>query len=343
MLTFPGHVYKEVTLWYNMIKSEIDLEAVDLRTKTKGKSNYFIEKEMIELVRQYKSTKSDLIFNKIAPVLDTMINGMINKEFSYNHHVKNNRNDVISECMCEILKSLDRYNPDKGRLFAYLNRIIKNTLIKFYTQSRKVKDKELIYTDLNKNSIEEDEDDIAFKVGLNNSGELISDDTESESSLMLNPSMKNTTLDIGTSIYILYHYITYVKDSIQFYLDNPTIFKAVIKKMKYEQRVTFDFTQYYANKQHNIPDTVLYHTILESLIISLNNILNWLSTTYPDKMKTEPESFDGELSNRAIGYIRKFVKKRLKKENLINHFKVEDLIELIQYLVNKRNFKYGDK
>lgn len=313
------------------------------KTKNKPKSNYFIEKEMIELVRLYKATEDDAIFLKIAPILDTLINGMINKEFSYNYHIKNNRSDVISECMYEILKSMKRYDPDKGRLFAYINRIVKNTLIKYYTNSRKVRDKELIYTDLAKNSPEEAEDDTAVKVGLNNNGKVIEDFTTTEESLQMNPKMKNVTLDINTSIYITYKYITHIKESIQFYLDNPEILKDVISGLKYEPRVSFDFLHYYENKTNKIADYTIYKTVIESLSISLNNILCWMKSNYSAVIDSEPESFDGEMSNRAIGYIRNFVKKKLKKENLVNHFDINDLIELIQYLTYKRHLKYGNK
>jgi len=311
-------------------------------TKTKAinkKSNYFIEKEMIELVRQYKATKSDKIFNKISPVLDTLINGMINKEFSYNHHIKNNRNDVISECMVEILKSLNRYDPDRGRLFAYLNRIVKNTLLKYYTNSRKVKDKEMTYTELTRNMSEEAEEDTPIKISMsNNNGSNESIDINSM--VTPKPKPKNVTLDIDTSIYLTYQYLLYVKEAVQFYLDNVNILNDTVKKLKYETKISFDFNRYYKNKNIQPSDTLLYKTILESINISLNNIMSWVKSTYSDVIKEEPKSFDGELSNRAIGYVRSFVKKKLKKENLVKHFEIEDLIELLQYLVYQRNMFY---
>jgi hypothetical protein len=313
------------------------------KTKKKPKSNYFIEKEMIELVRLYKVSGDDTVFLKIAPVLDTLINGMINKEFSYNYHIKNNRSDVISECMYEILKSMKRYDPDKGRLFAYINRIVKNTLIKYYTGSRKIRDKEIIYTDLAKNSPEEAEDDTAIKVGLNNHSKMIEDLTTTEDAVQMKPKMKNVTLDIDTSIYITYKYIVYVKEAIQFYLDNPDILKNIVAGLKYEPRINFDFLHYYENKTNKIPDYLIYKTVIESLNISLNNILSWIKSNYPAIIQSEPKSYDGDMSNRAIGYIRNFVKKKLKKENLVNHFDINDLIELIQYLTLKRHFKYGNK
>jgi DNA-directed RNA polymerase specialized sigma subunit len=310
------------------------------KPKPKPKSDYFIEKEMIELVRLYKVTEDDSVFLKIAPVLDSLINGMINKEFSYNYHIKNNRADVVSECMYEILKSLKRYDPDKGRLFAYINRIVKNTLIKYYTNSRKIKDKELIYTELAKNSNEEVEDDIAVKVGLNNSNRVIEDFTTIEDSLQIKPKMKNVILDINTSVYITYKYIVYLKEAIQFYLENPQILKNIISELKYDPRISFDFVKYYENKTNKISDYIIYKNVIESIFISLNNILCWMLSNYSTIINSEPETFDGEISNRVIGYIRNFVKKKLNKESLVNYFDINDLTELIQYLTYNRYFKY---
>lgn len=322
------------------------LEESYMTTKTdakKKKSNYFIEKEMIALVREYKATKSDKIFNQIAPILDTLINGMINKEFSYNHHIKNNRNDVISECMVEIIKSLNRYDPDRGRLFAYLNRIVKNTLLKYYTNSRKVKDKEMTYTDLTRNMTEDSSEDTPFKISMSNNNESAEKDIDINALITPKPKPKNVILDVDTSIYITYQYLIYVKESISFYLNNTNILYDLVDKLKYETTVVFDFNKYYKNKNIQPTENVLYKTILESLDISLSNILIWMKSTYADILIDEPKSFDGELSNRAVGYIRSFVKKKLKKENLIKHFAIEDLINLIQYLVYQRNMSYAKK
>ena len=66
----------------------------------------------------------------MKPSIDGLINGMINKEFYRNYHIKNNRYDAYTECIYEILNSLERYDPDKGRVYAYFNRIVKNSLLK---------------------------------------------------------------------------------------------------------------------------------------------------------------------------------------------------------------------
>ncbi|OQA45003.1 MAG: hypothetical protein BWY47_02149 [Bacteroidetes bacterium ADurb.Bin302] len=197
----------------------------------------------------------------------------------------------------------------------------------------------MTYTELTRNMSEEAEEDTPIKISMsNNNGSNESIDINSM--VTPKPKPKNVTLDIDTSIYLTYQYLLYVKEAVQFYLDNVNILNDTVKKLKYETKISFDFNRYYKNKNIQPSDTLLYKTILESINISLNNIMSWVKSTYSDVIKEEPKSFDGELSNRAIGYVRSFVKKKLKKENLVKHFEIEDLIELLQYLVYQRNMFY---
>lgn len=103
------------------------------------KTDYFSEKDILILVKDYKINKNNLTFQKMSKPIDQMIDGMINKEFYHNDIVKNNRNDIHSECFIEILRSLEKYDPEKGRVFAYLNRIVKNTILRCYNKTKKNK------------------------------------------------------------------------------------------------------------------------------------------------------------------------------------------------------------
>ncbi len=73
------------------------------------KENYFSEKDVLNLVKLYKFSENrnnkNEIFCKMSKPIQQMIDGMINKEFYYNDIVKNNRNDIHSECFVEIIKS----------------------------------------------------------------------------------------------------------------------------------------------------------------------------------------------------------------------------------------------
>ena len=84
--------------------------------------NYFPEEDMVKTLELYKQTKADKYFDILKPKLVAVINGMINKEFSYNEYIKSNRDVVTSECLFAIIQSYNRFDTNKGRLFAYTNR-----------------------------------------------------------------------------------------------------------------------------------------------------------------------------------------------------------------------------
>jgi DNA-directed RNA polymerase specialized sigma24 family protein len=302
------------------------------------KSQYFIEKEMNELVKQYKKDRSnEQLFKQIEPSLTNIINGMINKQFYGNYHVKNNRMDATSDCMQAILSSLDRYNPDKGRLFAYTNRIVKNTLMSFYRKSRKIRDNEMNYNEITRN-IEENEldDDIALKLSMKNQH---NNDLTVENTSLSNCTCKNVVLDIDTSIYIIYKYVNYLQTATQFYLDNSDIYKQLIDDLIYDTTVNFEFENYIDSIIMNKYD--IYNNILDNLNNSLYNIIEWLKENYSESIYVEPESYDGEISNRALGYIRNFVKKQLKND-ITKKYGVHELIQFLQYIVYKRYAEHGE-
>ena len=98
----------------------------------------------------------DSFVNDIYLIAD----GMINTEFRNNTFVLEYRDELKNECFYEVLKSLRNFNCDKGRAFAYFNRIIKNTLLKIYYKNHRLKTKEIDFFSisvLNDNSYSLDE------------------------------------------------------------------------------------------------------------------------------------------------------------------------------------------
>ena len=302
------------------------------------KSQYFIEKEMNELIKQYKKDRSnEQLFKQIEPSFISIINGMINKQFYGNYHVKNNRTDATSDCMMAILSSLDRYNPDKGRLFAYTNRIVKNTLMSFYRKSRKVRDNEMNNNEMMRNLDENEiDEDMSLKMSMINK---TNDDLSVENTLLNSCTCKNIVLDIDTSVFIIYKYVKYLQTATQFYVDNSDIYKQLIDDLTYDTTVNFEFENYIDSiimSKYNV-----YKIILDNLNDSLYNIIKWLQENYSDSINTEPESYDGAISNRALGYIRNFVKKQLKND-ITKKYDVHELIQFLQYIVYKRYAEHGE-
>ena len=303
-------------------------------------SVYFIEDEMVEVLKEYRFTKSEKVFEKIEPKIVAIINGMINKEFSYNTFIKGNREAAISECMIEILKSYHRFDPDKGRLYAYTNRIVKNTLIKFYNKNTKLSTKEITYTDLN--SLVDNEEDIGddnvFKLGNIVSNEVC-DDTSAvaEENALAKASQKNVVLDSETSVYIIYTYLIYIVEAMQYYLNNKNNIHDLIKHITYDYKINFDFTKYYY--QTNISADLFYFNLIENLNFVFNNLLQHIKCKYNNILNKEPETFDGKISNRVIGNIKKFIVNSFNDNILSFKFNTNELISFVEYIVKYRYIK----
>lgn len=311
------------------------------KRKKRVKSNYFSEKEMINLVREYQLYCDDESFSKIAPSILELINGMINKQFSYNHHILNNRNDAIAECFIAIINSLQRYDPNRGRLFAYLNRITKNTLMKYYVRSRKVKDKEKSYTDIisgiNEDNI--DDDNVIMSFGIKSVNTYVDDSYDLDYNLRIYPQCKNVRLKVDDTVNIIHKYLYDLKDVIFYFVDNDSAVNKLVEDIKASPYVEFEFNY---NKVL-ISDEMFYSVLINNLYEFINNIILYTEKKYENYIyKSENDIiYDGQWSNRAIGYIRRIVKSKLKKDNLARYYNIDDLTNFIKYLIIKR-YEYDE-
>lgn len=122
------------------------------RTKQRKKRSsstvdYFNEEEFLSeilpLVHQDKKLPDSFAYSIFA-----ITDGMINTEFRQNTYVLANRDELKQQCFFEILKSLKKFKGEKGRSFAYFNRIIKNTLLKVYYKNMRISSKELKVYDI---------------------------------------------------------------------------------------------------------------------------------------------------------------------------------------------------
>lgn len=304
------------------------------KNKNTKSTNYFNEKEMNILVKEYKMNNSEQTFKKIEPGINQIINGMINKEFSYNSLIKNNKNDAVSECTYEILRSLKNYDPDRGRLYAYVNRIVKNTLLKYTSTHRKYKNKEIFYTELVKKDMEEsvNAEENATRLGLETSGtdslDIMSDDS-------IIHSVSNITLSIKDSLILYYRYLKYIEEAVSYYMSNMETLSELLNEIKFDPTVKFDLEK--SMNSTIVSKNILYRNLLFTINEMIKNIISWIETTYNINDKSEPEEYDGNMSPRAIGYIRKFVNTSLKRQKINNYFDTTDLIEFMQYIIKCRN------
>lgn len=299
--------------------------------------NYFPETEMVDILKEYKMTKSDETFKLMEPRFIAIINGMINKEFSYNSYIKNNREDAIANCLLAIMSSYQRFDPEKGRLYAYTNRIVKNTLRKMSEKLAKLQSKEVTYTDINMYvESENNTEDNVINISLS-SDDTVSNDTSEISNILEKCTLKNVTLDAKSTINIVYFYIKYVKDTTAFFLKNSYYMDELIKDIIYDADISFDFNKYI---NQGISEKRFYHNLIEHIDFVLDTLLKWINCKYHNYLIDEPESFDGKLSDRVIGNIRTFIITTFNGLTLGSKLDADELIYFIQYITINRYLKY---
>lgn len=127
------------------------------KRRKKGSGNQYFNEEALKTqiipIIRLKGQLPVSFVNSIFQITD----GMINSEFRNNVFVLENRDELKQECFFEVLKSLQKYDINKGRFFAYLNRIIKNTLLKLYYKHNRISTKEVKVFDLLRNLEVDDE------------------------------------------------------------------------------------------------------------------------------------------------------------------------------------------
>lgn len=302
------------------------------------KENYFSEKDVLNLVKLYKFSDSkhnkNEIFCKMSKPIQQMIDGMINKEFYYNDIVKNNRNDIHSECFVEIIKSLEKYDPERGRIFAYLNRIVKNTVLRYYNKRKKINEKEMIYTTFSKNTEEEVDNDIILNLGNNT---YHNEETFSEQE-NLQSLISNKTHTSQESYYIIYYYIKQLKNNIKIYLDNDVLRNELLEDIKIDPNVSFDFDKY--SQTNLLTDKLVFSRILSYLNITFSKLLSWIEKYYSKSLVKEPKTFDAKLQQRTINTIKNYVNDYISHSKLTSYYSIEDMIQLIRYIMD-RNIKYN--
>jgi hypothetical protein len=297
------------------------------------KPNYFSEKDIVNLVSDYKINKNNITFQKMSKPIEQMIEGMINKEFYFNDIVKNNKSDIKSECFVEILKSLENYDPERGRVFAYLNRIVKNTILRCYNKNKKINNKEMTYTNFSKNQNEEIDDDIVLNLG---SYDYHNEETFSEQETIQSIGSKKS-LSSQESYYVIYHYIKQLKDNIIIYINDSELREKLLEDIKSDANVVFDFSKY--SQTNLLTDKLVFSRILSYLNITLSKLIKWIEKNHLKCLSIEPISFNARIQQRTINTIKNYVNEFISHSKLTSYYSIEDMIQLIRYIMD-RNIKY---
>lgn len=126
--------------------------------------NYFNEEDTKILLLKYYKNNDEKILNDLIINLKPIILGMINKCFSYNSYVKDNYEDVYQECLLNIFLVLKnkKIKLQKGKIFSYINRVVKNTILVFDIKTRKYEENIIPFNTLSVNLNDQDKDESDF-------------------------------------------------------------------------------------------------------------------------------------------------------------------------------------
>ena len=296
-------------------------------------AQYFDEKKVSQFLQEYQRTRDNKVFDEIQTEILAVINGMINKHFIHNKAIYLNRDDAISFVYVEILKSLDNFDPEKGRAYAFINMIAKRSLINFYLKKTRVTNKELTYTDLTKN-IDDTENgfDIDNIVDMNVDYTLENDNELFDNTQPISGYKRNAVIPVDESLIIIYKYLKNIQDCFSFFKNDDIALNRLINDIDYDVNACFCFTNISTQKKRKF---LTYYNIISQVDILIQRILIYIKNRFNINENRIIENYDGTLSNRAISYIRTTVDKYLNKDDncLTNYFNTSELIAFINYVV----------
>lgn len=299
-------------------------------------AQYFDEKKVSQFLQEYQRTRDNKVFDEIQTEILAVINGMINKHFIHNKAVYLNRDDAISFVYVEILKSLDNFDPEKGRAYAFINMIAKRSLINFYLKKTRVTNKELTYTDLTKN-IDDTENgfDIDNIVDMNVDYTLENDNELFDNTQPISGYKRNAVIPVDESLIIIYKYLKNIQDCFSFFKNDDIALNRLINDIDYDVNACFCFANISTQKKRKF---LTYYNIISQVDILIQRILIYIKNRFNINENQIIENYDGTLSNRAISYIRTTVDKYLNKDDncLTNYFNTSELIAFINYVVQYR-------
>lgn len=215
-------------------------------------SNYFNEEDTRVLLNKYYNTNDEKILEDIIINLKPIILGMINKCFSYNSYIKDNYEDVFQECLLNIFIVLKnkKIKTQKGKIFSYINRVVKNTVLIFDGKTRKYEENIITFNNLSSNLEQQDKDENDFDDLID---VLYNEEKTYSNNIKPNNVINNELVSI-TLVYI------WLKE-----LNNLLI--------KLNKDFFYNELKYNNNTNENI-DYLYYNEIIEDLKNIISDILN---------------------------------------------------------------------
>lgn len=276
---------------------------------------YFNEDFIANIINKYKETKDSTYLGLLYEPLKSQITGMIAKQFSYNSVIQDNKDDVISYCFISIIQSIKNYKHERGKLFPYFNRVIKNTLIKLSKILRTDKEIYLYESFIN----EETEYDFLEFAEIENTF------NKTESKIKIhNTNNKDYREQVENDLTYIYHRYKNAINSLTFYTTGKYNFYLLIHKVRCELEHGEEILN---NKEEILKNVEIAKNFL-------NFILEWIELFVPkEKLKVfvPKSSNDLHVNKRLIKEINLLHKKYAHTlENANKTFIIELLINLME-------------
>lgn len=270
---------------------------------------YFNELETKNLLDNYYNTNNDNLLDDIIKSLKPIIIGMINKCFSYNTYIKDNYDDIVQECLLNIFLVVKnkKINPKKGKIFSYVNRVIKNTILISDNKIRNYDEKNVSISKL-VNGVESDDE------CCNDLLDCIYDEHNYFSNIKNECIIKNDLISIS----IIYIWINKFIDILRF-VNNEEYYNIV----KYDENLIEDI------------DFLNYTEIINDLIYVLSNVLDKFNDRSNYFNIIKDKSLDHYLLHKNYKFPNKLFRnivKKVSKKNRISNIQLNRYTNLMMVI-----------
>lgn len=282
------------------------------KKRSESTIDYFNENQFREEILPIVNIPGKILPNSFAISIFNIIDGMINTEFRANSFVIENREELKQDCFFEVLKSLTKFKCEKGRSFAYFNRIIKNTLLKKYYKHNRICKAEVKIFDISNCYSDEDEFTVDEAIALiadknvsnekpNNNSDLFSNSFDHDFSKdNISAKKKQDPYQIELSVF---NYLTEIINILKKITEDQNKLDYIVREIQYNES---EDTLISLQKEYTI-----YNIIEES-----KNLFKDCRNRIQKKIEENPDLYSGIetpcvlINNRMLIYVKNIISDR---------------------------------
>ena len=306
----------------------------------KPKKMYFDEKMAQECILRYQESKD---MNDLAPLYHQFVaqaNGMLNKQFYANDLIKDNRDDAIAYAIYEIYKSLQRFTLEKGKVFPYSNRIIKNTFLMYYQKLLKHSCEMSIHELQNSNNDENSDDDIFGYVNDFEKDPVVCKSGYSGNPIKIFDHIGPESDEINIEdMQFVYFYFKSISDKLNILLNDKKELNSLI--LAIQENLEEEIIPSETNKKKSITNLfqkevsleAKYKATFKAIQMSIQKLLDWITDNYKiDNNITVYRSNAYLTLPKALMKKITLIKNNIFKTNLPDYVKSENLVSVMMYI-----------